>query len=80
MDRDELRLREAATRQGLSAWKNDNGTWSFGAAPSVEPLRPGHPVEPSETLLSGDRVRVGDRTFKREMTEAEAREALGLDA
>jgi hypothetical protein len=80
MDLEELRFREAATRQGLSLWNNDDGTWSVGAPASLEPLRPGQPVKPSEYLISDDRIRLADgRVFKRRMTTEELREALGLD-
>jgi hypothetical protein len=81
MDRDELRYREAASRQGLSLWKNDDGTWSVGPPPNPRPIAPGQPIEPSEYLMSDDRVRLADgRIFKRRMMTEELREALGLDA
>lgn len=80
MDQDELRYREAATRQSLSLWKNDDdGTWSVGAPPATEPLRPGVTPVPAETYISEGRIRLADgRTFKLRMTTAELREALGL--
>lgn len=78
MDREELGYHEAATRKGLRLHKNENGTWSLGAPPSTEPLRPGR-LEPTETFLSGDRMRVGDQEFKRAMTTRELKDYLGID-
>ena len=44
MGRDELKLHEAASRQGLLLWKNDDGTWGVQAKPDLVPLG----VEPSQ--------------------------------
>jgi hypothetical protein len=80
MDREELRYHEAARRQGVSLHRRGEDLWSIGALPTTEPLKPGQPVVPSETLMSGNRVRLADgRIFKREMTTAELRVTLGLD-
>ena len=80
MDRDEVRYHEAATEQGLSLHQNGEDSWSLGAPLATTPLVPGRPVELSETLISGDRVRLADgRIFNRVMTTAELRQALRLD-
>jgi hypothetical protein len=80
MDREELLYHEEARRQGVSLHRRGEDSWSIGAPPAIEPLQPGQHIVPSETLLSGDRVRLADgRIFKREMSTAELREALGLD-
>jgi hypothetical protein len=79
VDRDEVRYHEAATKRGLSLWRRGEDSWSLGKAPNLEPLQPGRPIEPSETFISDDRIRLADgRIFKREMTTAELREALGI--
>jgi hypothetical protein len=79
-DRDEVRYHEAAAKQGLSLWRRGDDSWSLGAAPHLEPLQPGRPIEPAATFISDDRIRLADgRTFKREMTTDELRAALGLD-
>jgi hypothetical protein len=80
MDRDELQYHEAATRQGLSLHRSGNDSWSLGPPPSIEPLSPSRRVEPSLTFVSENRVRLADgRIFKRAMTTAELRVALGID-
>lgn len=80
VDRDEARYHEVATRMGLSVWRRGEDSWSLGKAPNLEPLQPGQPVEVSETFISDDRIRLADgRSFKRAMTTAELRAALGLD-
>jgi hypothetical protein len=80
MDLDGLRYHEAATKLGLSLWRHGNDSWSLGPPPATEPLQPGRPVQVSETFISEDRVRLADgRIFKREMTTAELRVALGLE-
>jgi hypothetical protein len=80
MDRDELRYHEAATREQLSIWRNDDGTWSVQSAPNPEPLGVTPVREPVDTLISGDRIRLADgRTFPRRMTTEELGRALGLD-
>jgi hypothetical protein len=75
MDRDELELHEAATRQGLSLWRNDDGTWGVQAKPNVEPLG----VDPVEvdTFIGDGMIRLADgRTFPLRMTTDELRLAL----
>jgi hypothetical protein len=80
VDRDEARYHEVAAGKGLSLWRRDEDLWSLGTAPQLEPLQPGRPIEPSETFISDDRIRLADgRIFKREMTTAELRDALGVD-
>jgi hypothetical protein len=78
MDRDELALRDAAAKQGLSVWKNDDGTWSVQAAPSVVPLS-SRPVT-VDTFIGDGSIRLADgRVFPLKMTTTEVRTALGLD-
>jgi hypothetical protein len=80
MDLDELRYHEAARRQGLSLHRRGEDSWSIGGPPAINPLQPGRHIVPSETLISGDRVRLADgRVFRRDMTTAELQEWLGLD-
>lgn len=80
MDRDEVALHNAATRQGLILWRNDDdGTWGVGAAPAVAPLQPGSPVELYEALSADDVTMPDGRTFKLRMTTDELRAALGLE-
>jgi hypothetical protein len=78
MDRDEWRLHQAAKQQGLMLWRNEDGTWDVGAAPGDATLQPGVTPEPTEAITAAG-VRLPDgREFKRGMTEAELREALGI--
>jgi hypothetical protein len=75
MDQDERRYDLAATQQGLTLWRNKNGTWSVQSAPNLKPS--GEPVDSS---ILGDRIQLADgRIFPREMTTEELVHVLGLD-
>jgi hypothetical protein len=80
MELEEVRHHEAARKQGLSLHRHGDDEWSLGAPPSTEPLRPGVAIEPSETLLSGDRVRLASgRVIKRRLSTRELRIELSLE-
>jgi hypothetical protein len=80
MDRDEVRYHEAATKQGMFLWRNDDATWSVSAR-SDELPQPGRPVVASESWLSDGTMRLANgRVFMLRKTTDEFREALGLDA
>jgi hypothetical protein len=79
MDRDDHTLIQAAADQNVHLTKTGGDAWEVGMMPNLEPLTPGA-ARQAETWLSGDRIRLPDgREFKRVMTTAEVREALGLD-
>jgi hypothetical protein len=74
MDRDELELYDAASRQELSIAQDDDGSWTLSAVPTITG------AIDEETLLSGGLIRFADgRVFKTRMSTQELREALGLD-
>ncbi len=79
MDANERQYRAAATKKGLSLARLGPDAWSLGPPVSSATLIPGRPIEPSETLLTGDRFQLPDgRIFKLTMTTAELRAALGF--
>jgi hypothetical protein len=78
VDGDEVRYHEAASNQDLSVWRRGEDSWSLGPIPTLE--SPQRANEPLATFISDDRIRLSDgRIFKREMTTAELREALGIE-
>jgi hypothetical protein len=80
MDRDELGYHRAAMEQKLSLSRNGDGTWSLAEEPNLEPLNPTRVRQVTETIISGERIRLADgRIFPLRLTTEELKHALGLD-